>query len=80
MPAGWQWNRDGGNRICAGRILLPQAAKGIWRKPEDGMEHAGEVKRIAEPHLFGHLFHQRAVLLQSSGGVVYFEAEQILVG
>ena len=44
------------------------------------MEHAGEVKGIAEPGLIGHLLDHHAGLLEALGGVVHFQAEQILIG
>jgi hypothetical protein len=44
------------------------------------VEHAGEVKGIAEPGLIGRLLDHHAGLLEALGGAVHFQAEQILVG
>ena len=56
---------------------LAEAAKGGWGEAENGGEDAGEVKRVGKTGLLGHLFDQRAGLLQAPGGMVHFEAEPI---
>ncbi len=61
------------------RTDLPQSTESGRGETEDGVEHTGEVKGIAEPGLIGHLLDHHAGLLEALGGVVHFQAEQILV-
>ena len=52
----------------------------VRRQAEHGLERAREMERVAEAGLLGHLFDQRAGLLQPLGGQVHFQSQQILIG
>lgn len=43
------------------------------RKPEHGSEHTREMKRVGEARLLGHLFDQRAGLLQAFGDMFHLD-------
>lgn len=57
-----------------------QGAEGIGGEAEHGLEDAREMEGVGKAGFFGHLLDQHAGLLQARGGMVHFQAKQILIG
>jgi len=56
-----------------------QGAEGIGGEAKHGFKNAGEMEGVGKAGFFGDLLDQDAGLLEARGGMVHFQAEQVLI-
>ena len=58
---------------------LSQSSEGVRREAEYTLEDTREMERVAETDLVGHMFDQRAGLIEQFSGLIHFQTQQVLI-